>query len=275
MSALAAADEQFSIRVILLGTPLRLSVPPRVRDTVGQALELLVGSGAPLGPDAPAHDLTVVETDDGFAAVAPGGQLLADASPIAVSIALLTWAAVGASPRLCVHAGVVSHPGGALVIPGHSGHGKTTLVGALLQCGFGYISDEVLAVDRTDRTLAPFRRPLSLNHDVWTVLGLPASELPPAGTEVAVDHRRLGRLGTADHVADIVLTRRTGRTASIDRVPRGAAVEPLVSSCFNHFVAPESSFRTIAAIARNANVWLAEYRDAPELASLLATRFGT
>ncbi|HEX4726489.1 MAG TPA: hypothetical protein VH298_01745, partial [Jatrophihabitans sp.] len=49
------------------------------------------------------------------------GQLLAE----------LTRLAVQHSPRLCLHAGVVSCPGGTVVVPGSSGLGKSTLTAAL------------------------------------------------------------------------------------------------------------------------------------------------
>ena len=52
------------------------------------------------------------------------------------------------SPNLTlVHAGVVAGTGGALVLPGRSQAGKSTLVAALVTAGASYYSDE-FAVDR-------------------------------------------------------------------------------------------------------------------------------
>jgi hypothetical protein len=60
-----------------------------------------------------------------------------------------------------IHAGVVVHDGGAIVIPAPTLHGKSTLVDALVRAGATYYSDEYAAID-TDGRVHPFRIPLSL-----------------------------------------------------------------------------------------------------------------
>ena len=62
---------------------------------------------------------------------------------------------------LFVHAGVVAWRGKAIIIPGRSHSGKTTLVQALLEAGATYYSDEFAVFDREGRVLA-FPRPLSV-----------------------------------------------------------------------------------------------------------------
>jgi len=64
-----------------------------------------------------------------------------------------------ARPEVFVHAGVVAVGGRAIVVPGRSGTGKTTLVRALVDAGATYYSDEyaVLAPDGRVRPYA--RRP--------------------------------------------------------------------------------------------------------------------
>jgi hypothetical protein len=66
-----------------------------------------------------------------------------------------------ASDRVFVHAGVVGWQGGAIVLPGRSMSGKTTLVRALVECGATYYSDEYAVFD--DRGwVHPFPQPLGL-----------------------------------------------------------------------------------------------------------------
>ena len=65
--------------------------------------------------------------------------------------------------RVFVHAGVVAWRGQALLIPGHSHSGKSTLVAALVQAGATYYSDEYAAIDRQGR-VHPYPKPLSLRH---------------------------------------------------------------------------------------------------------------
>lgn len=48
-----------------------------------------------------------------------------------------------------VHAGVVGWRGGAIVLPGNSFAGKTTLVAELIRCGADYYSDEYAVFDET------------------------------------------------------------------------------------------------------------------------------
>ena len=63
--------------------------------------------------------------------------------------------------HLFVHAGVVGWEGGAIVMPGASFAGKTTLVQAWLEAGATYYSDEFAVLDRAGR-VHPFARPLAI-----------------------------------------------------------------------------------------------------------------
>jgi len=63
--------------------------------------------------------------------------------------------------RIFVHAGVVEWQGRALLIPGHSMSGKSTLVAALLDAGATYYSDEYAMLDARGRVHA-YSKPLSL-----------------------------------------------------------------------------------------------------------------
>jgi hypothetical protein len=66
--------------------------------------------------------------------------------------------------RLFVHAGVVGWKGQAIVIPGRSRSGKSTLVKAFVQAGASYYSDEYAVLDQHG-TVYPFPRPISLRDD--------------------------------------------------------------------------------------------------------------
>jgi hypothetical protein len=66
--------------------------------------------------------------------------------------------------RVFVHAGVVGWGGGAIVVPGASYSGKTTLVAELVRRGATYYSDEYAPIDRHGR-VHPFSKPLSIRGD--------------------------------------------------------------------------------------------------------------
>jgi hypothetical protein len=74
------------------------------------------------------------------------------------------YLAQASSQRLFVHAGVVAWDGGAIVIPGRSQSGKTTLVRAFLDAGAIYYSDEYAVFDAYGRVY-PFPRALSIRGE--------------------------------------------------------------------------------------------------------------
>lgn len=191
------------------------------------------------------------------------GQLLAE----------LTRLAVQQSPRLCLHAGVLSSPGGTVVIPGSSGLGKSTLTAALVQAGFGYLSDEVLAVPRSGGLPARFARPIALGPESWTVLGLDPALRPADGDERLIEPEQLGRLGEPAPVRHILLAERRPGAPELVEHSRGAAVPALLNRAFNHYRDPAGSFQAAVALARQAQVWTVRYQQAPELAGLLADRW--
>jgi hypothetical protein len=63
--------------------------------------------------------------------------------------------------RVFVHAGVVRWRGRAILVPGRTFTGKTTLVSELVRAGASYYSDEYAALDEHGR-VHPFPKPLSV-----------------------------------------------------------------------------------------------------------------
>ena len=72
-----------------------------------------------------------------------------------------SYVASTSTARFFVHAGVVGWNGKAIVIPGRSYSGKTTLVTEFLRAGGTYYSDEFAVFDRKG-FVHPFSRPLGL-----------------------------------------------------------------------------------------------------------------
>lgn len=83
-----------------------------------------------------------------------------------------------ASPdRTFLHAGVVGWQGRAILLPGRSLSGKTTLVRELLRLGATYYSDEFAVVDDSG-TVHPFARPLGIREDsTYEQTNYPAEKL--------------------------------------------------------------------------------------------------
>jgi hypothetical protein len=105
--------------------------------------------------------------------VSAGTDLIAEASTLTdAARALAAHAerivAERAPDHLFVHAGVVGWDGRAIVMPGTSFAGKTTLVQAWLEAGATYYSDEFAVLDRAGR-VHPFARPLAIRDGATTV----------------------------------------------------------------------------------------------------------
>jgi hypothetical protein len=76
---------------------------------------------------------------------------------------LQLYVAETAPRRVFVHAGVVRWRGKAIIIPGRSFSGKTTLTAELVKAGATYYSDEYAVLDRQGR-VHPYRRRLSVRE---------------------------------------------------------------------------------------------------------------
>jgi hypothetical protein len=106
---------------------------------------------------------------------------------------------VNAPEHIFVHAGVVACDGRALLIPGTSFSGKTTLVAALAAAGATYFSDEY-AVLESDGRVHPYPRPLSIrgangrrSHDKPArELGADTGREPARIAGILVTHYRPG-----------------------------------------------------------------------------------
>lgn len=87
------------------------------------------------------------------------------------------WVSSQARNRVFVHAGVVALDGKAIVIPGKSNTGKTTLVAELVRQGATYYSDEHCVVDGRGR-VHPYPKPLAIySRATDTRIKTPVSEL--------------------------------------------------------------------------------------------------
>jgi len=76
---------------------------------------------------------------------------------------LQLYVAEMAPRRLFVHAGVVGWRGQAIIMPGRTFTGKTSLVAALVKAGATYYSDEYAVLDARGR-VHPYTRPLGIRE---------------------------------------------------------------------------------------------------------------
>lgn len=119
---------------------------------------------------------------------------------------------------LMLHAGAVSHPetGRSLVYVAEGGTGKTTLT-RMLGRGYGYLTDETVAID-TEHRILPYPKPLSTRQPAGPKLEvspddlglLPAPDEPTVARVVLLDRDdehgdrpEVSELGVLDAIADL------------------------------------------------------------------------
>lgn len=83
----------------------------------------------------------------------------------------LNWSlATRNATHLVFHAGVVEKDGRAVIIPGLSGQGKSTLAAGLALRGWRYFSDEFGLLDLDSLDMVPYPRPVSLKNESIEVI---------------------------------------------------------------------------------------------------------
>ena len=166
--------------------------------------------------------------------------------------------ASSAQDWLFVHAGVVSVERRALVIPGGSFTGKTTLVEALVRAGATYYSDEYAVLD-DDGLVHPYPRPLSIRSD-------------DGG---AIRERRADLVGTvasdepATPAAVVVTRYRAGAQWQPKRMSTGQGVLALLANTVPAQDRPEEALRTLRRAAAGATILEGDRGEAGSMASAL------
>ena len=154
---------------------------------------------------------------------------------------LSLYVAEHARELLFVHAGVVGWQGRAIVLPGPSYTGKSTLVAALLRAGVTYYSDEFAVFDRRGR-VHPFPRPLSLRAQ-------------PGGRpkRYAIDALKGGAGTKPLLVALVAMTQyRDGARFRPRPLSGGEAVLALLANTVSARRQPDVAFRTLQQVVSGA-----------------------
>jgi hypothetical protein len=186
-------------------TQLGAYLPPAWKPSTSSCVKMLyslVGGGEGFGPGVRRFNLLYAN------ALRVARALDLEEVFDAFEMHLQLHVAEAAPRRRFVHAGVVGWRGQAILIPGRSHSGKSTLVAALVAAGATYYSDEYAVLDERGR-VHPYAKPLSLRvgpgdratrHPVET-LGSSAGAMPlPIGL-VVVSHYKAGATWRPRHLS--------------------------------------------------------------------------
>jgi hypothetical protein len=159
-----------------------------------------------------------------------------------------------------VHAGVVGWGGRAIVVPGRSRSGKTTLVAELVRAGALYLSDEFAVLDARGR-VHPFAKPLSIRG----ANGCDLHVRRPSAEELG------GRRGTEPLPVGLVVlaTHRPGAEWRPQTLSAGQAVIELLAHTVPARLRPAASLVSLERAVARASVLKGERGEADELAPRL------
>ena len=168
--------------------------------------------------------------------------------------------AASAVGRTFVHAGVVGWSGRAIVIPGRSRSGKTTLVAELVRAGAQYRSDEFAVLDARGR-VHPFAKPLSIRGPGGCDLHARARRAEELGGTCATRPLPVGLVVLAEH--------RPGASWRPERLSPGRAVLEMLAHTVPARLRPEASLVSLERAVARAAAWKGERGEARELVPLL------
>jgi hypothetical protein len=158
---------------------------------------------------------------------------------------------------LLVHAGAVVAPSGhGVLLPASSGSGKSTLVTALVAAGFGYLSDELGAIDPVTRRLYGYPRALTLKETslpLFPELGISVSPGEHISVHLNPDDWRPGSIADPSAIDLVVLPSYVaGAPTSVTLLTEGETVVEVASHCFNAEVYESRALTLLSDMARRA-----------------------
>jgi hypothetical protein len=152
-----------------------------------------------------------------------------------------------ARDRVFIHAGVVGWRGRAILIPGRSTHGKTTLVMHFVQAGATYYSDEFALLD-SEGLVHPYARPLQVRMQKGSLI------------QTLVPVEQLGGSGGVGHqpiqpVMLLACRYRENANWLPNEITPGAAVLEMTRHSTSAFRNPHAAFQATSQAASHLKAW--------------------
>jgi hypothetical protein len=242
------------------------------------------GASPPDGVEQPL-DLSVRdrgEHRDPRFAIYRDGRLLTTAgepwSALSALFGALDQAAVerATARGLALHAAAAAAGDRVAMLVGPSGSGKTTLTTALVRDGFGYVADEVVAVDADTLRIAPYHKPLTIkpgSHHVFPELrlsGAAAHGAAHAHWHVPATCIRPDALASGGATGCVIgVEHRAGTASALERMDEADAMSLLVQQCFNGERLDQRGLDTAVRLAREVPCYRLHYSDTDTACALV------
>ena len=209
-----------------------------------------------------------------------GTEVVTMADP-AFAIAHVVWeinrCVIETCRSLVLHAGAVEHAGRAVLVSAPSGAGKSTLTAALAAAGFGYLTDEAVALDAATGSARPYPKPIALAPESWALFPHPGG---PIGVEAAgngfaeryVSCRALGA-GVGGPSRPVVIVKpafRVGASTEVDPLERADTLVTLAEQSFNFRRWGADALELLAEMVRGCECYRVGYGDARDAARAIS-----
>ena len=178
-----------------------------------------------------------------------------------------------------VHGGAVEVEGGALVVSGPGGSGKSSLTAAMAAQGRPVYGDDVLLLDRRSAELIPFPRLLRIREPARTLLDVPPSPPPLAelwpGSSFLSPEALGSRWAGPSPVAAVVFPRRSPDEDAprLDPIPGGESMRRMVSELLMVEGASPADFDLLARTLDGAELHELRFGRTDRAARALVKRF--
>ncbi len=190
-----------------------------------------------------------------------------DEDPLSIVLWFISQHAVAATELLAIHAAAVERDGQVIGFPGGEGAGKSTVSAALVADGFGYITEEVLALDVRSGEVVPLPLPFRLKPGSQALFeelrpepGSPSARLGGDVWFVDPERVRAGSRSPGGEVRTLVVPAyRPGAVGSIESLSSAGSLMKLLASCMNLDRIGHDGFVRLVELARTVPAYRVEY----------------
>ena len=182
--------------------------------------------------------------------------------------------------HLVMHAAVVARDGKALIIPGESGQGKSTLCAALVSRGWRHLSDEFALIDPQTLEITAHPRPISLKNQSlqavteWDEGAIPQSVMigTPKGSVGYLPPSRAAIEAASDPAMPAAIVFPgfgDDGPPSIEEMDKGRAFIILTACCVNYRELGEEGFAAMSALVAGTPIFRTAYADTASSVALI------
>lgn len=153
--------------------------------------------------------------------------------------------------EVMIHAGAVEYHGVGVLMVGRSGLGKTTAsIGAALN-GFRFITDDIVAVERSGEVRGS-RKPIGLRRGAIEALGISephTSDRFSSGSSLPIAASSLGvRFADTARVGVVLFPDQHGPPGELRPIPRAVTLQRLTANCFDPVPLARPDFEALATL---------------------------